>query len=263
MSLTAYQINNGMPTPIADRKMYNLTTGGVTGVFEGCTCSKYAASVIVSDGWIIIQGCIIRVKRETVPITLSSSGTLNGRLSIKLDVSEPSVEWYSEAATTLPTIGSSSYPQEDINGSGSVYILPLCTYQVDGVQISSTEVTYIAPQVSVEGMASIESRVAALESRTINGKSLSSDITLSASDVSAVPTTRKVNNKALSSDITLAASDVSAVPTTRTVNGKALSSNITIGRSDIIGIVLNGASSSANKTLNMSLSGTTLTITWS
>ena len=60
--------------------------------------------------------------------------------------------------------------------------------------------------------------------RTVNGKALSSDITLSASDVGArantwtptagqvgaVPTTRKVNNKALSSDVTLDAADVGA-----------------------------------------------------
>lgn len=69
--------------------------------------------------------------------------------------------------------------------------------------------------------------------RKVNSKALSSDITLSASDVSAVPTTRKVNNKALSSDITLSASDVGAVPTTRTVNGEALSSNVTLNASDI------------------------------
>lgn len=69
--------------------------------------------------------------------------------------------------------------------------------------------------------------------RTINSKALSSNITLSAADVSAVPTTRKVNNKALSADITLSASDVSAVPTTRTVNGKALSANITLSASDV------------------------------
>lgn len=48
--------------------------------------------------------------------------------------------------------------------------------------------------------------------RTINGKPLSSNITLSATDVNAVPKTRTVNSKALSSDITLDASDVSAVP---------------------------------------------------
>ena len=47
--------------------------------------------------------------------------------------------------------------------------------------------------------------------RTVNGKALSADITLDASDVSAVPDTREVNGHALSSDITLDASDVGAV----------------------------------------------------
>ena len=84
-------------------------------------------------------------------------------------------------------------------------------------------------------------------SRTVNGKALSSNITLSASDVSArpstwtpsasdvgaVPTSRTVNSKALSSNITLSASDVGAVPTSRTVNGKALSSNISLTASDV------------------------------
>lgn len=66
---------------------------------------------------------------------------------------------------------------------------------------------------------------------SVNGKT--GAVTLSASDVGAVPTARKVNGKALSSDITLSASDVSAVPTTRTVNGKKLSSNITLSASDV------------------------------
>lgn len=48
-----------------------------------------------------------------------------------------------------------------------------------------------------------------------------------------VPITRTINSKALSSNITLSASDVSAVPTTRTVNSKALSSNITLTAGDI------------------------------
>lgn len=62
--------------------------------------------------------------------------------------------------------------------------------------------------------------------RTVNGKALSSDITLSADNVGArantwtptadqvgaVPTNRKVNNKALSADVTLDAGDVGAAP---------------------------------------------------
>lgn len=49
------------------------------------------------------------------------------------------------------------------------------------------------------------------QTRTINTKPLSGNVTLNASDVGAVPTSRKVNNKALSSDITLDADDVGAL----------------------------------------------------
>lgn len=63
-------------------------------------------------------------------------------------------------------------------------------------------------------------------------------------DVGAVPVTRTVAGKPLTGDITLTASDVSAlaastthlsgdVPTSRTINGKALSSNVTLYGSDI------------------------------
>lgn len=48
-----------------------------------------------------------------------------------------------------------------------------------------------------------------------------------------VDKTTTINNKPLSSNISLGASDVGAVPTTRTVNGKALNSNITLGASDV------------------------------
>lgn len=134
------------------------------------------------------------------------------------------------------------------------------------------------------------------KTRTVNNKALSSDISLTASDIGAanlnhshtfstltskpttlsgygitdaVPSTRKVNNKALSSDISLTASDVGAaasghshafstltskpttlsgygitdaVPNTRKVNNKALSSDISLTASDV------GAATSAQGT---------------
>lgn len=54
------------------------------------------------------------------------------------------------------------------------------------------------------------------DTTTVNGKPLSSNVTLTAADVSAVPTTRTVNGKALSSDISLTASDVGALATNGT-----------------------------------------------
>lgn len=93
--------------------------------------------------------------------------------------------------------------------------------------------------------------------RTVNNKALSSNITLNAADVGAlpdtttintlngVPKTRTVNGKALTGNITLTPSDIDAlpdnttiadlggVPTSRTVNGKALTSNISLTAADV------------------------------
>lgn len=54
------------------------------------------------------------------------------------------------------------------------------------------------------------------DSRKVNGKPLSGDVSLTASDVGAVPVTRKVNGKSLCGDITLAASDVGAAAANHT-----------------------------------------------
>ena len=57
--------------------------------------------------------------------------------------------------------------------------------------------------------------------------------TPTASEVGAVPTSRTVNGKPLSSDVSLSAGDVGAVPTSRMVNGKPLSSDISLTAGDV------------------------------
>ena len=79
--------------------------------------------------------------------------------------------------------------------------------------VTSTELSYL-DGVSSNLQTQINNKVPT--TRKINSKPLSSDITLSASDVNAVPTTRKINGKALSADITLNASDVGALPSSTT-----------------------------------------------
>lgn len=111
------------------------------------------------------------------------------------------------------------------------------------------------------------------KNRTINQKALSSDISLTYSDVGAasnaqgskadsaiqgirgngtmispdssnivnvtpenieaVPITRTINEKPLSSDITINATDIEAVPKTRTINQKALSNDIVLSATDV------------------------------
>lgn len=117
----------------------------------------------------------------------------------------------------------------------------------------------VAGVLSVNGMSGAvtltASDVGAVPTTTqVNGNPLTSDVVLTAGDVGAVPTSRTVNNKALSSNITLTAGDVSAVPTTRTVNNKALSTNISLTASDVGAVpttrTVNNKSLSSDITLN-------------
>ena len=130
MSITAYQVNNGMPTPIADRHMYNLLSGGQCGIISGMNLTKNGNQITVSDGWGIINGCIFRVKSETLTAPLSPSGTQNGRLLIRLVTTTPSITFEFQTGYTLPNLIQQT-------GDNFTYEMELCKYTVSGVTITS------------------------------------------------------------------------------------------------------------------------------
>ena len=101
----------------------------------------------------------------------------------------------------------------------------VATLDASGKLTSTQKPTYTADEVGARPSTWTPSAAdvgAVPTSRTVNGKALSSNITLNASDVGA-----RANNW------TPTASEVGAVPTSRTVNGKALSSNITLTADDV------------------------------
>ena len=95
-------------------------------------------------------------------------------------------------------------------------------------------------------------------SRTINGHTLSQDVTITASDIiDAVPTSRTVNNNQLDRDITLTAIDVGAVPITRTINNNQLNNDIILTATDVGAVPASDVSTNggANKVMKTDGSG--------
>jgi len=92
--------------------------------------------------------------------------------------------------------------------------------------------------------------------RTVNGKALSTNITLSSSDTGSVPLTRTVNGKPLSADVNLTSTDTGSVPIERTVNGKPLSMDVTLSSTDTgsvpVSTKVNGKTLSSDIVLNKS-----------
>ena len=205
MSITLHTVDNGTVNAIDDAKFYEELTNSLCGLVAGGVCTVVSANTIhITSGWGLILGRLFTIEAEDIPVQVSASGTVNGRLKMVIDLSTPDtpISIESEARSSLPRL-----TQEDLNNGGFVYEFALATYNVDEINV-----------------------------------------------------TNLVSNTPINISPASQASLANYVPTTRTVNGNALTGNVTVTRDQISGIVKSNTTST--KTLTMSLSGTTLTITY-
>ena len=121
-------------TPKDDALLYEFLVI-LSGVFEGCGVTHLGANQLkVASGRGIVRGRIFVIEEETLLATLSSSGSLKGRLLVRVDVSntELPIRFVTQASAALPAL-----VQEDINRGGNIYELSLATYDVDTLHISN------------------------------------------------------------------------------------------------------------------------------
>lgn len=122
------------------------------------------------------------------------------------------------------------------------------TLKIKGLRITiEAAESYDSAVESTDEYTALESALANVTAMTSHMDNKNNPHAVTAAQLGAVPTTRKVNGKVLSGDITLDASDIGdAVPTTRTVNGKPLSGDITLTPADISGISESGSNSNGS-----------------
>lgn len=174
------------------------------------------------DGTIFTYTGTVNAADNDVTVPLAAEG---GALTQVGDVDAELI--LTASGSTVTTFKITIRVQEDISGEATPEEKTFVAQLVAEVDASFAE--YQA------ALNDVEEQLDDLVPKTtkVNGKALSSDITLNPSDIGAVPETRTVNGHALDSNVVLNAADVGAVPTTRTVNGKALSSNATIEADDV------------------------------
>lgn len=141
MSIKLCQAANSVVTPLDDAQLYSWIANRAVGVVTGCVVTSAGTNQLaISAGWGIVQGHVFTIGAETISAAVAPSGTVNGRLLIRIDTSDTvtPVEFVTQAETPLPAL-----TQEDIDGSGSIYELPLATYDVGTISISG--LTNVAP----------------------------------------------------------------------------------------------------------------------
>lgn len=151
--ITLKQFTGQNITPTDDATLYELFSNSQAGLIYGCNVTSLGANQLqVSAGRGIILGRSFVVEQETVLAELAPSGTMKGRLSIKIDLgnAETPISFETQVGSVLP-----SPTQEQLNRGGSIYEMPLATYDADAVKI--TNLQNVAPPLIMPAPVAIES----------------------------------------------------------------------------------------------------------
>lgn len=131
--VTLKQYNGSSVQPTDDAVLYD-TLMGVSGVIQGAACTIVGANQIrVATGRIMICGRMVSVDDELVTANVSTSGSQQGRLILRVDMANTETPAYftTQVGTPLPAL-----VQEDINENGLIYEFAMATYTAGELAIS-------------------------------------------------------------------------------------------------------------------------------
>ena len=135
MAIALHTVSGGTVSAEDDARLYEKLTGGLGGIVDGGVCTSSGGLVVhVTAGWGIACGRIFSWDADNITVTGAGSGTVNGRLKIVIDLTDPSdpISIVSEASSSLSPLVTG-----DLNGADLVYEIALCTYQVSTTAVSS------------------------------------------------------------------------------------------------------------------------------
>lgn len=140
MSINLVQWEGSTVTPKLDAIMYD---DGSYGIIKGCAITHQGTNLLkIANGFIKIAGRLIEIAEETIQCQVSASGTVNGQLWIRVDLSSvtPAV-FMTEAAAVLTPLTQNA----DCNFQNGIYELQLATYNIDESVI--TNLVETAPEL--------------------------------------------------------------------------------------------------------------------
>lgn len=141
MGINLVTFYNSTVTPQDDALIYENALPGSGMIYGGNCTIKNANTIHVTAGHGALCGRKFTIEETDVPVILTSSGTLNGRLYIHMDLSDtenPISLEVERAATLTPVI-----QQSNVNINDGVYEINLATFTISTSTISN--LVYVAP----------------------------------------------------------------------------------------------------------------------
>ena len=141
MGINLVTFYNSTVTPQDDALIYENALPGSGMIYGGNCTIKNANTIHVTAGHGALCGRKFTIEETDVPVILTSSGTLNGRLYIHMDLSdtENPISLEVERANVLTPV----VQQSNVNINDGVYEINLATFTISTSTISN--LVYVAP----------------------------------------------------------------------------------------------------------------------
>lgn len=157
MSIQLVTYANQTVTPTNDAIIYEKALDQ-NGIFHGCNVTVSGNTVNITSGYGVICGREFVIQNEAIAVTLAPSGTLLGRLYVRMDLADADapIQLLTATGNTLPPL----VQDDDVNYTNGTYEMELATFTVGVSALSDCTETfdtilgtkdYIADQFSQSG----------------------------------------------------------------------------------------------------------------
>ena len=146
MGINLVTYYNSTVTPQDDALIYENALPASGMIYGGNVTIKNANTLHITAGHGALCGRKFTIEEADIPVILTSSGTLNGRLYIHMDLSDtgsPISLEVERAASLTPVI-----QQSNVNINDGIYEINLATFQISTSTVSN--LAYVAPFIKYE-----------------------------------------------------------------------------------------------------------------
>lgn len=139
MSINLVTYANQTVTPTNDAIIYERAIDQ-NGIFYGCNVTVTSNTVNITGGYGLVCGREFVINSEAIPVTLAPSGTLEGRLYVRLDLADADapIQLLTVTGNTLPALTQ----DDDVNYTNGVYEMELATFTVGVSALSDVVETF-------------------------------------------------------------------------------------------------------------------------
>ena len=139
MSINLVTYANQTVTPTNDAIIYEKAVDQ-NGIFYGCNVTVTSNTVNITGGYGLVCGREFVINSDSLTVTLAPSGTLQGRLYVRLDLADADapIQLLTATGNTLPALEQ----DDDVNFTNGVYEMELATFTVGVSALSDVVETF-------------------------------------------------------------------------------------------------------------------------